>query len=167
MRCSPRRSLPLALIATLAVAAPASGETDRAATISGGENAGKAGARSLGDDFFPQIGNGGYDAKHYSIELNYDPGSNRFRRGTQTTMIARTTKDLGPFTMDFQDLHVTKVSVNGQRAHYRQVEAKPTLSKNPRVTQPMKLAIFPPQGTRRGNRLKVTVNYQGRPEADR
>ena len=115
VRCSPRRSLPLALLATLIVVAPANGETNRADTITGSGNPGKPGSRSLGDGLFPQIGNGGYDAKRYSIKLDYDPASNRFRRGTRTTMIARTTKNLGPFTLDFQDLRVTRVSVNASR----------------------------------------------------
>jgi len=29
------------------------------------------GARSLGDSLFPTIGNGGYDARHYDLDLNY------------------------------------------------------------------------------------------------
>ena len=32
----------------------------------------------LGDELFPQIGNGGYDAGHYLIELDYDPVANEF-----------------------------------------------------------------------------------------
>lgn len=170
VRNLPRRSLPLALtlavlMPALAVAPASAAETSRAQTITGSGNPGNPGSQSLGDKLFPQIGNGGYDAKRYSIELNYDPASNRLRRGTQTTMIARTTQNLGPFTMDFQDLRVTKVSVNGQSAAYRQREAKPALSSNAKVTQPMKLLVIPSEGTRRGNRLKVTVRYQGEPQA--
>ena len=126
-----RRLLPLALLATVAVAAPASADTDRAATITGGGNSGKPGSRSLDDGLFPQIGNGGYDAKRYEISLNYNPVSNRFLPGTQTTMFARATQNLGPFTMDFQDLDVTRVSVNGQPAYFKQVEAKPTPEQEP------------------------------------
>ena len=163
--CSARQLLPLALVATLAVAAPANAVADRAEAMKGSGKAGKPGARSLDDGLFPQIGNGGYDAKRYSIKLDYDPASNRFRRGTRTTMIARTTKNLGPFTMDFQDLRVTGVSVNGRSASFKQVEARPTLSKDPKVTQPMKLAVFPSKSTPQGNLLKVTVSYRGEPQA--
>ena len=42
------------------------------------------GARTLGDGLFPQIGNGGYDARHYEIELDYDPAANRFDSATTT-----------------------------------------------------------------------------------
>jgi hypothetical protein len=39
-----------------------------------------AGARSLGDPLFPQLGNGGYDVEHYTIEIDYDPVANRLTR---------------------------------------------------------------------------------------
>jgi hypothetical protein len=29
------------------------------------------GARTLGDSLFPTIGNGGYDVRHYDLDLNY------------------------------------------------------------------------------------------------
>ncbi len=32
-----------------------------------------AGSDGLGDPFFPQAGNGGYDVRHYSLDLGYDP----------------------------------------------------------------------------------------------
>jgi hypothetical protein len=37
------------------------------------------GARSLGDPLLPQIGNGGYDALHYDIDLAIDRPANAFR----------------------------------------------------------------------------------------
>jgi len=40
------------------------------------------GARTLGDPLLPQIGNGGYDVKHYRISLNYDPDANRLDSAT-------------------------------------------------------------------------------------
>ena len=33
------------------------------------------GAHAIGDSLFPEIGNGGYNVKHYSIKLNYASGS--------------------------------------------------------------------------------------------
>ncbi len=39
------------------------------------------GSRSLGDPYFPQIGNGGYDALNYDIALDYDPATNTFLDG--------------------------------------------------------------------------------------
>ena len=39
-----------------------------------------AGSRSLGDALLPQLGNGGYDAGHYEIDLDYDPEREPDRR---------------------------------------------------------------------------------------
>jgi len=35
-----------------------------------------AGSDGLGDPFFPQAGNGGYDTTHYSLDLDYDQPAN-------------------------------------------------------------------------------------------
>ena len=88
------------------------------------------GARSLGDPLFPQIGNGGYDARSYTIELDYDPVANIFN-SARTTMVARATKNLSSFSMDFQDLDVARVTVNGREARFRQREATPELIGDP------------------------------------
>ena len=31
------------------------------------------GADGIGDSYYPQLGNGGYDAQHYTLELSIDP----------------------------------------------------------------------------------------------
>jgi hypothetical protein len=54
-------TLAVALLATLVAAAPA------AATRY------VAGSEGSGDPFFPLAGNGGYDVRHYSLGLSYDP----------------------------------------------------------------------------------------------
>jgi Peptidase family M1 domain/Peptidase M1 N-terminal domain len=124
------------------------------------------GARSLGDPLFPQIGNGGYDVRRYRINLDYDPGANEFNRGTFTRIVARANESLREFSLDFQDLDVTSVTVNGKRAKFAQEEATPDLSDIPEVTQPMKLIVTPHGNARprEGERFVVNVRYQGQPE---
>jgi aminopeptidase N len=127
-----------------------------------------AGARSLGDTLFPQIGNGGYNVRSYEIELDYDPEADAFERGTgtETEIEARATQNLREFSLDFQDLEVSRVEVNGRRADFEQVEATPDLSDIPEVTQPMKLVVTP-QGKARpraGKKFEVEVSYSGAPE---
>ena len=100
------------------------------------------GARTLRDPILPQIGNGGYDAAHYRIALDYDPATNTFN-SARTTMWARATATLDEFSLDFQDLPVSSVTVNGKPADFEQVDATPQLSTNPAVTQPMKLVVDP------------------------
>ena len=51
----------------------------------------KPGSLTVGDPLFPQIGNGGYDALHYDIDLDYDPAANALRPGTRTTISAEAT----------------------------------------------------------------------------
>jgi aminopeptidase N len=120
----------------------------------------KAGSRSLGDPLLPQLGNGGYDARHYDIDLDYDPVANRFESAV-TTMKARATQSLSEFSLDFQDLAVREVRVNGRRARFEQVEATPDLSGDPSHSQPMKLVVEPRDGIRKGRKFRVTVDYSG------
>ena len=60
-----------------------------------------AGARSIGDRLFPQIGNGGYDVRHYAIDLRYDPASNRLEPGTHVDITAVATQNLSRFKPHF------------------------------------------------------------------
>ena len=123
------------------------------------------GARSLGDPLFPQIGNGGYDARHYLMELDYDPATNSFGDGTGTTITARATQNLSEFSFDFQDdLTVTAVTVNGTPATFEQVDAIPVFSSDPAVTQPKKLVVTPAAGIPDGSQFVVHVAYSGTPK---
>ena len=84
----------LGVPARRSAAAPRAGATRRRLPVAG---------RPL----LPQLGNGGYDAKHYRIELDYDPEANRFD-SARTTIRARATSSLSSFSLDFQDdLEVT------------------------------------------------------------
>ena len=60
-----------AALALLAIAAAPAGAQDF-----------RPGSKSLGDPLLPQIGNGGYDVRHYAIDLDYDPDANRLEPGT-------------------------------------------------------------------------------------
>ena len=119
------------------------------------------GSRSLGDELFPQVGNGGYDALHYTIDLQYDPDDNRFEPGTSTTIRARATQDLSEFSLDFQNLEVTEVTVNGKRAEFEQIVAEPPVGSG---TQPRKLVVKPARAIRNGREFQVRVEYEGVPD---
>ncbi len=153
----------VAAASVLVVGAPAAGWADP-----GGQGNGKptVGARSLGDPLLPQIGNGGYNVRHYRIYLDYDPVTNSFK-SAKTTIYAKASKKLSQFSLDFQDLDVSSVRVNGRKAGFSQVDATPQLSQNPEVTQPMKLVVDPHPSTwpKAGRNFTVEVNYSGTPEA--
>ena len=124
------------------------------------------GGRTLDDPYFPQIGNTGYAAAHYAIDLDYDPDANVFNPGTMTAITAEATQNLSELSFDFQDLDVSEVTVNGVSANFEQVDAEPPLSANPDVTQPMKLVVTPTRATRplEGEDFVVAVAYAGAPE---
>ncbi len=124
-----------------------------------------AGSRSLGDPLLPQLGNGGYDARHYTIDLDYDPATNHFDAAS-TTMRAKALRTLSEFSLDFQDdLEVLGVSVDGRAADFAFEEATPDLSTSPDVTQPMKLVVTPSATSRPkvGHEFDVQVSYSGTP----
>ena len=89
--------------ALLAAAAPAQ---------AGGYSPGAPGAD---DPFFPSAGNGGYDVRHYSLDLDYDQPVNRL--DGRVTMQARATQGLSSFNLDLRDfLTVTRVRPQATRA---------------------------------------------------
>jgi len=150
------------VIAAIVLALPAS-----SLAAPGGKGHGKPidGARSLGDPLLPQVGNGGYDVDHYRIYLDYDPVANEFN-SARTTIRATAEAKLRQFSLDFQQLDVSSVKVNGRKAKFKQVDATPQLSSNPDVTQPMKLVVNPHPSSwpKAGREFKVKVRYSGSPE---
>jgi aminopeptidase N len=134
-----RRSLvsSLALVAVLVVAAPA------AATPY------VAGSPGSGDPFFPLAGNGGYDARHYSLDLEYTRESNQLTG--RTVMVARATQNLHRFNLDLRDfLTVSKVRVNGRRASF--------------THSGQELSIDPLPRLKAGRTFVVSVEYAGEAE---
>jgi aminopeptidase N len=135
----PRRFFALvgALILALTLAAPA------------GAQSYVAGSEGSGDPFFPQAGNGGYDARHYVLALDYD-GPTNFLRG-HTVVLARATQSLYRFNLDLRDfLDVSRVTVNGRTAQFEH--------------QGQELSIQPRSKLRRGRHFIVTVEYSGNPQ---
>lgn len=148
-----RRALLIAFLAALLVPATAAA-------------APQAGTLSLGDPLFPQVGNGGYDAIHYHLRLDYDPATNALAAGTRTTITAQATTDLSSFGLDFQrDLDVSAVTVDGVPATFERRNARPRLSRDKRVTQPAKLIVTPSTPISTTDVFTVAVDYSGVPEA--
>lgn len=125
------------------------------------------GARSLGDVLFPEIGNGGYDASGYAIDLEYDPATNAFALGTSTTMTATATQDLSEFSMDFEGLTVDAVEIDGQPATFTRQEPADCSPEGSDATtcEATKLVITPAApGIVDGTEFEVEVSYAGIPE---
>jgi aminopeptidase N len=106
------------------------------------------GADGVGDPYFPQLGNGGFDARHYDLDVAYNPDSDRL--DGRTTLTARATQNLSSFDLDLQKLDVTKIEVNGRRADFTRTGDEIRIT--PRGTLP------------KGKTFTATVTYGGVPE---
>lgn len=125
----------LALALVIGAAAPA------------GAAAFSPGATGAGDPFFPLAGNGGYDVRNYSLNLDFDPKSDAL--DASATVSARATQDLSRFDLDFRGLHVGTVTVDGVPAQF--------------VRKGQELVITPATGLRKGRGFEVKVTYDGHP----
>ncbi|MEU1708949.1 M1 family metallopeptidase [Streptomyces sp. NPDC005706] len=108
----------------------------------------RAGAPGIGDTYFPGLGNGGYDARHYDLDIAYAPGTGRL--DGRTTLTARATRNLSSFDLDLQRLEITRVEVDGSSARFTRDGDEVTVT--PRHT------------LRKGREFTVSVTYGGVPE---
>jgi aminopeptidase N len=138
---STRRSVALAaFVAALAVsAAPAVASHHRAPS---------PGAVGIGDPLFPTLGNGGYDARHYSMALRYPTAAQQTVDG-RITMSARATQALSRFNLDFAGDSVASVRVDGRSADWTWADEE--------------LSITPRHSLRDGEKFAVTVRYTTHP----
>ncbi|MFI0450973.1 M1 family metallopeptidase [Actinomadura sp. 6N118] len=124
---------------------PAPGRTPGPEQAASGTSS--AGAPGIGDPYFPNAGNGGYDVAHYSIRLRYTPRGQHLA-GT-TTITANATQNLKRFNLDFIGHKVSSVKVNGAAASF--------------ARRGQELEITPRGGIAQGARFSVAVAYAGSP----
>jgi len=107
-----------------------------------------AGAPGTGDPYFPQLGNGGYDVRHYGLDISYNPATDRLDGRAAVT--ARATQPLSSFDLDLQQLTVTSVAVGGRPAAF--------------TRDGDEIVVTPPRPIRKGQDFTTTVVYGGVPE---
>ena len=105
------------------------------------------GGPGIGDSYFPQYGNSGYDVSHYDIRLRYTPATDRLT-GT-TTILATATQDLSSFHLDFA-LDVSSVLVDNRPATYAREGDH-------------ELVVTPARPVTGGGALTIVVRYAGVP----
>ena len=75
----------------------------------------RPGAPGVGDPYFPLDGNGGYDVKHYLLDVRYDPSTDLLQG--RATLRARATQHLSRFNLDLDGaLAVTSAKVDRRSA---------------------------------------------------
>src|SRR5262245_63220974 len=106
------------------------------------------GSAGLGDPYFPNAGNGGYDVTHYALTLGYEPSTNQL---TGTAVItASATQNLSTFDLDLRGFSISRLLVNGHDAGFAR-------------SGEQELVITPRAGLRAGTVFTVWVDYAARP----
>src|SRR5690606_35251427 len=106
------------------------------------------GAPGIGDPDFPFDGNGGYDVRHYTLRLSYDPATRRL--AGSAIVKAKAVQDLDAFNLDLRGLRVDRVTVDGTPAGFRR--------------EGDELVIQPAARIAKGARFTVQVDYGGEPQ---
>lgn len=109
---------------------------------------GSPGERGVGDPYFPDLGNGGYDVERYDLDLTWKADA-QVLEGV-TTIAATATQDLSRFDLDLSGLEVRSVEVDGTAATF--------------TRDATELVITPAEAIRDGDDLTVEVTYGGEPE---
>jgi aminopeptidase N len=110
-----------------------------------------AGVPGVGDPYYPTYGNGGYDVRHYDLDLRYAPGPNHLR--ATATIQADATQGLSCFNLDLVGLDVRGITVDGRPASFS------------RSKHELKITPATPLGS--GSPFVVVVSYEGTPHAFR
>jgi len=110
----------------------------------------RPGAAGLGDPAFPQAGNGGYDAQHYTLDLAVDVEANALT--ATVTMTARATQALEAFNLDFSGFTIDELAVNARPAAYDR--------------RGQELTVRPAQRLDVGEPFTTAISYHGVPPAD-
>lgn len=133
----------------------------------------RIGAAGAGDPYFPYAGNGGYDVRHYDLDVTYtppepDPAPIEGHLEGRATIKLIATQDLSRFNLDLRDMEVSAITVNGKRL--REVAAP---AAGEAVTGSVywhvqdddariwELTLQPAQGIREGKHATVVIDYSG------
>lgn len=144
------RAMPTPLVDRSAPAVPVEQPAlTRAPTQPALSPAAATGANGLGDSLYPGLGNGGYDAQHYALDLTLLAMNASELRGV-TTIRAVATQRLRSFNLDFAGFTIADITVDGRPAGYQR--------------QKSELTITPEQPLEAGQSFLVQVRYHGMPE---
>jgi len=144
---APRRTLTTisAISCAIALCAPAAAQANVAAERPGPRC--EPGAPGLGDTYYPTYGNGGYDVRHYDLEVAYDPATDVL--DGQAAIKAKATQSLCSFNLDLVGMTVREVEIDGSPAQW--------------TRSGQELVITPKHPLQRGRSFEVQVRYDGIP----
>ncbi|MFF0965973.1 M1 family metallopeptidase [Streptomyces sp. NPDC003703] len=108
------------------------------------------GGSGVGDPYYPDDGNSGYDVAQYDVRVVYDPARPDHLDG-DTTVTARALEDLDRFHLDLTGFDVSSVTVDGVAARAVAREGA------------HELVVTPARRLRKGAPFSVRVRYAGKP----
>jgi len=117
----PTGALALALVGACVApddADPADPADEAAPAAAARAQAPSPGSPSIGDPLYETLGNGGYDALHYDLDLRYATSSPSQAIDGTVTILARATQALSSFDLDFGGDAVGEVTVDGCQASW-------------------------------------------------
>jgi aminopeptidase N len=137
------------------------------------------GAPGAGDPYFPFAGNGGYDVRHYDLDITYTPPApapaplvGQLRGVAAIDLVA--TQDLDRFNLDLRGMDVQAITVNGRRLREVPPPAGGVAVGGPAYWQVQddearvwELTVQPRPKLKRGKAARVIITYGGqttRPE---
>ncbi|WP_242900941.1 M1 family metallopeptidase [Actinomadura terrae] len=106
------------------------------------------GSPGIGDAYFPNAGNGGYDVAHYDVALTY-AGPKTGAVDATVAITAKATQDLSAFDLDFRGPEIVSVAVDGRPARHARAGQELTVT-----------PAFPLQ---EGRTFTAVVRYSGTP----
>ncbi|MFN8593605.1 MAG: M1 family metallopeptidase [Thermomicrobiales bacterium] len=107
------------------------------------------GAPGIGDPYYPLLGNGGYDATHYTIALDLDVAGGTINSG-EVTIDAVATQALSAFNLDYRGPTIDTITVDGAQATWSRTGGE--------------LTVTPAQPIADDAAFQVIVDYHGKPD---
>ncbi len=105
----------------------------------------------IGDPYYPDDGNLGYEVTRYHVKLDYFPSTERIAADAVIASVAK--RALRSFHLDLVGFRVTGVTVDGRAATWRRADAH-------------ELVITSDRLIRKGSSFVTVVSYRGKPGVD-
>lgn len=105
------------------------------------------GSDGIGDPYFEDLGNGGYDVQHYDLAIDVDMDANVIDAVATIDLV--TTQDLTSLNLELLGLSVDSVSINGVAAFFERNRGEMT--------------IYLPEPVAANQLLKLSIAYHGTP----
>ena len=106
----------------------------------------EAGAAGIGDEYYPSLGNGGYDVGHYHLDLTFGPDGSV---ETSASITATATGNLASFNLDFAGWEIERLVVNGEPTAFERAGEE---------------LVIGPVEIDAGEVLEIELDYRGIPE---